>query len=212
MSEVYRTIRREDYQAIKNLIRDTWNIDRFIQSAPTLDGVLTVHLRECLVESTFGRVVVVDGSVEGVILGSIPGQRKAYSRVVHIPYLLFGAVKLVFASRADRRNIAAHLSVFRTYKEMLADRKSDFQGSVTLLAVSKKCRGQGIGKNLLASLHRYFLANSVSSIYVFTDTWCNYCFYDSQGYSLKDSRSIRLRLSKGEVPLTIFLYARDLSE
>lgn len=68
------------------------------------------------------------------------------------------------------------------YKELIRKRENDFQGCIQLFIVSKKYRGLDIGESLVNHLFNYMRKIDVKSLYLYTDTRCNYKFYDIQNF------------------------------
>jgi ribosomal protein S18 acetylase RimI-like enzyme len=64
----------------------------------------------------------------------------------------------------------------------------------------------GIGKRLMNDLKDYFSKMSAESISVFTDSKCNYGFYDSQGFRRIGTKDVVLNMTPEMGPMRIFLY------
>nr|WP_246566699.1 GNAT family N-acetyltransferase [Tissierella simiarum] len=54
--------------------------------------------------------------------------------------------------------------------------------SLTLFAVIEECRGLGVGKTLISYLDEYLKEHNTHNIYLYTDSACNYGFYDNHGF------------------------------
>ncbi len=208
---IYREIEKSDYKGIKSLINTTWNIDSHIRNKKTLDKVLDMYLRLCLMESSYGRVAVKDGSIVGIVLGNANNDKKRYGVLSHALTILVNALTIPFSSKTDRRNIIEYRKIDKAYHELIAGKKNLFEGEVVFLAVSEDFRGFGIGKTLINALKNYFKAFSVKSIYVYTDTSCNYGFYDSQGFILSGVKDVNMKRDSEPFQLTVFMYSYELS-
>lgn len=88
--------------------------------------------------------------------------------------------------------------------------RQHFDGELVFLAVSSACRGLGVGKTLVNNLMNYFEIEAVHSIYLYTDTKCNYRFYDSQGFGCLEEKKVNLTLNSKAEDLHIFLYGRNI--
>lgn len=86
----------------------------------------------------------------------------------------------------------------------IAGKENSFEGCIQLFIVSKESRGLGIGKKLLSYLFEYMKSREVNSMYLYTDTRCNYKFYDSQNFKfLSEKELIFDSINK---KLDVFLY------
>ena len=65
-------------------------------------------------------------------------------------------------------------------KELLTRCPTDYQGELAFFAISQKCRGKGIGKALFQKVVEYMRSQKIQKFYLFTDTSCNYGFYEHQ--------------------------------
>ena len=74
--------------------------------------------------------------------------------------------------------------------------------------MSKESRGLGVGKTLISHTFDYMKLFDVESLYLYTDTRCNYGFYDSQNFKRVSEKNVYFDcLNKS---LGIFLYSYKL--
>jgi len=59
---------------------------------------------------------------------------------------------------------------------------------------------------LLSNLCDYLKANSTKNIYLYTDSTCNYGFYDSQGFKRIDEKLITITCENKPISINVFLY------
>lgn len=65
---VYRPYKRSDYDILKNIVRKTWNYDKF--AGPKIaDKMARIALNSCLANQTFTNVAVAGGVPVGVVMG-----------------------------------------------------------------------------------------------------------------------------------------------
>lgn len=76
------------------------------------------------------------------------------------------------------------------YEELLAPFKDYFDLGLVFLVLDAKTQGFGIGKKLYLYVQDYLKAQNCKHTYVYTDTWCNYKFYEALGFSLKAKSQI----------------------
>ncbi|WP_461612487.1 N-acetyltransferase [Clostridium sp. Marseille-QA1073] len=157
-------------------------------------------------DSSFGKVAVKDGTVVGIILGHAKGDKKCYGFLRHIFKIAFQSFSILFHPKKDRQCVIEYLKLFKTYKELMKNREHLFAGNIVLLALSKECRGLGVEKALMYNLFEYFKSKSEKSIYVYTDTACNYGFYDHIGFNPIDFKEVTINLKPATIKETVFLY------
>lgn len=56
-----------------------------------------------------------------------------------------------------------------------------FGGELVLLILSEKARGHGLGKRLFSGACDYLRSKGAKSMFFYTDTDCNFGFYDAMG-------------------------------
>ena len=83
--------------------------------------------------------------------------------------------------------------------------KKQLDGEITLLAADPNLRGQDIGSQLMAAIEKQVPGKR---LYLFTDSDCNYQFYDHRGFTQDKEEAITLTLRKQQYPLTAMLYSR----
>ncbi len=74
--------------------------------------------------------------------------------------------------------------------------------------VSKESRGLGVGKALISQTFDYMKDFNVESLYLYTDTRCNYGFYDSQNFKRLNEKKVYFDSLNDS--LDIFLYSYKL--
>ena len=101
-----------------------------------------------------------------------------YSFLLEIKLIL--TVFSLLCSKEGREILRAFLRVARIDRELL-HHCSAYDGELVFFVVSRTCRGRGVGKTLFQSAMEYMRSQKISSFYLFTDTSCNYGFYEHQG-------------------------------
>ena len=72
--------------------------------------------------------------------------------------------------------------------------------------VDSACRGKGIGKLLFESAILYMKEQNLDSFYLFTDTSCNYGFYEHHGMIRKGEKKCILDMNGKSVEMNFFIY------
>lgn len=205
MSEIiYRELDKKDYNTIKNLIGEAFGFNECIKDKIFLDSLLTSYLQDCILESSFSKVAEKDNKVIGIILGKANKDNtkliKEYSPLINDPTELESIMEI----KENKAIISEFLKIKDTYTEIIEGRKNNFQGCIQLFIVSKESRGLGIGKALVTHLFNYMRSMNVQSLYLYTDTRCNYGFYDRHDFKRLNEKEIYFDSLKEK--LNVFLY------
>ncbi|WP_315169021.1 GNAT family N-acetyltransferase [Metaclostridioides mangenotii] len=207
---LYRKIRKSDFKEVESIINKSFDLYKYVDNPIVLKYFLKTYLYSCLVEQTFNCIAEKDGKVVGVILGQ---SKKEYQYIKHLPYLLFlgfYSSLMITTAKLFKCDINQYKILSKTYKELLLDSEKDFDGVLTLFAVSQECQGYGVGNELLNYLFQYLKHKSTNNIYLFTDTTCNYGFYDSHGFIRQGDKSITITRENELFTLNIFLYGINI--
>lgn len=204
---VYRNLVQTDYDRIKELISEAFGFGEFIKDRVFLDSVLNIYLQDCILGSSFSKVAEKDNKVVGIILGHAQKDKKRLKKAHNTLSLMASELKLMFSSKEHKKSIKEFSKIEDIYAEIIQGKKDDFQGSIQLFIVSQESRGLGVGKALVQHLSTYMKSMDVKSLYLYTDTRCNYEFYDSQNFKLLNEKEVYFDSLKEE--LGIFLYGYD---
>ena len=95
---------------------------------------------------------------------------------------------------------------------MLSACKEKYKGELAFFAISEKCRGKGLGKKLFQTVVDYMKSQDISNFYLFTDTSCNYPFYEHMGLTRRCEKKqiIDIKGEKGD--MTFFIYDYQIGE
>lgn len=207
MDVKYRNVRKEDYNDIKQLICEGFKFKDFIKDEKFLKEILNLYLNGCLIDSSNSVVAVKDGRVIGIILTKAKLDKTKITSYKNAISALKSFLKINLVKGENKKALKTFSKIQKVYKEFIADRKDLYDGSINLFIVSKSARGLGIGKKLLEHSFRYMRRNACKKIYLYTDTICNYGFYDSQGF--KRVKETQMQFDEKN-KLGIFLYEYDL--
>ncbi len=75
------------------------------------------------------------------------------------------------------------------------------------MAADPNIHGKGIGSYMMKELEQ---REAGKLLYLFTDSNCTYHFYEHRGFDKVESQDIMLQLGKREVPLTCFLFSKQM--
>ncbi|MEG2788680.1 MAG: GNAT family N-acetyltransferase [Romboutsia sp.] len=202
---LYRELVRDDYERIKELICEAFGFDDFIENKILLDSILTIYLQGCIMDSSFSRVAVKDNKVIGIILGKAKNDKHSLRKMHNSVSFLLNASKLLIPTKENKKLSKEFSKIKNAYKEIILGKEDDFEGCIELFIVSHESQGFGVGKTLVSDLFDYMKTMNVNSLYLYTDTRCNYGFYDSQNFKRINEKKIHLDSVKSD--LNVFLYS-----
>ncbi len=202
----FRELRKEDYDQIKKIINETWNFDSFSDHSGQVRNALEIYLRNCLLQQNYSRVALDKGVPVGLILGRINRDFKPLKQIPHLFALIWAGLKFSLRIFAGKKFIQQAREERRVYDKLLRERKRVFDGEVVLFIVSPNERGRGLGKKLIFEFLDYCREKNLNCIYLFSDTSCNYGFYDSNGFLRTGELTARDFSKEGSNSMRVFLY------
>ncbi len=203
---IYRKISKKDYNYIKNMMNRNFYLYEYIEDKRILEPFLNSYLYNCLAEKTFSMVAEKDGETVGVILGNTKKDYKTYKAIFNIIKYYYYVLLVFIKSKIYKTDIKQYKGITQIYDELMKKANKNFDGVLTLFVVSENCQGYGIGKNLLSYFFEYEKQNNSKNIYVYTDSKCNYKFYDSQGFNKINEDIFKVKTNNSQFDLNIFLY------
>lgn len=202
---LYRNLTKQDYNTIKEIIGDAFGFNNLINDTKFLDIMLNSYLQSCILESSYCKVAEKNNKVIGIILGHADKDNKKIGSL-HNKLGFLSSMMKIFVSKKENKTLLRDLSKIQdTYNEFIEDKKGDFQGCIHLFIVAKEARGLGVGKSLLNQLFNYMNSMEVTSLYLYTDTRCNYGFYDSQNFQRIKEKEVYFDTFNSN--LNIFMYS-----
>lgn len=199
---ILREFRKEDTEALENIVKEAWHYEEFT-SPRVAKKLAAVFFHSCLANQTYTQVAVWDGAPVGVIMGKNIALHRCPPRY---RLRLWRKVLSLYCSKEGRKTVKIFGSVSNIDQELLRAYGNYAQGEVAFFAVDAKLRGKGVGKKLFQSLLEYMKSQNISTFYLFTDTSCNYGFYEHQGMERKQEKEHRFQLNHKEQDMKFFLY------
>lgn len=198
----YREFQENDTASIADIIREAWNYDKF-SSPKTAKKLSLLFLHSCLANQSYTQVALLDDVPVGVIMGKADKVHKCplKYRVKQVLSLLS-----LYLSKEGRDVMKTFGSVSRIDKELLKECRQSYQGELSFFAISSQSRGKGIGKHLFQSLINYMDSLDIPRFYLYTDTSCNYGFYDHQGMTRRAQKDTTFYIEHQTAEMSFFLY------
>lgn len=89
---------------------------------------------------------------------------------------------------------------------LLKSTRTNFDGELAFFVVDGNQRGSGVGKQLYQQFLDYMTSENLKTFFLFTDTTCNYGFYEHQG--LKRLAEETLDLPQLQENMHFYLYGK----
>ncbi len=202
MQITLRDYQKEDSKELQTIVRETWHYDEFC-SPKTAAKLAGVFLSSCLTNYTFSRVALLNKKPVGIILVKNTALHKC-----PLKYRLkqIKSILSLYLSKEGRKVSKIFGSVNGIDKQLLADVNKVYPAELSLFAVDCSCRGKGIGKKLFNAALEYLKEQEINAFYLFTDTSCNYGFYEHQGMVRRCEQEHLFNIKGQHAKMNFFIY------
>lgn len=197
-----RSYKSDDEKEVKKIIREAWHYDDFC-SAKTADKMAAVFLYSCLANQTFTLTAEIDGAPAGIIMAKNIKKHRCPLKY-RIKQIL--SIISLYMSGEGRRTSKIFKNVSGTDKELLNNCNTSYQGEVAFFAISSKYRGHGLGKLLFDKMLSYMKQENINDFYLFTDTSCNFGFYEHQGMKRRQEKKAYITAGDQTREMDFFIY------
>lgn len=199
-----RPIKKDDYQAIHQMIGQEWHQDLYQVDKTLADAYVNFDVNACLQASTFGRVAEIDGQVLGVVMGRDLSQNPTLGSLAKD--LNKSLAILLQAPDEVRKELTDFYHLEKgTYKQLVDDSPYDYDGEVTLFILSPEARGKGLGSKLFDAVVNYLDSQNCQNFYLYSDDACNFGFYDHRGLCQRQAIDVKPGQDQG---FKYYLYDR----
>lgn len=210
----FRKIKAADYPKIEQLIYETWDYKKYCLKEKSAKYMSKIFLYQCLIEHTFSKVAVYEDEVIGVILGRCQKRKKEEQevhnkkskRITKYYFRLFWNIFLFSLSKDGRNNSRLGDIIAQVDKRLYQKCQISFEGELVFFVVDERLRGLGVGKQLFNYFRDYMKYQKTKNFYVFTDTTCNYRFYERQGFERLAEETVKLSTCNGDFYEDFFIY------
>lgn len=198
----FREFQNQDSKIIEEIIIEAWNYNRLC-STKVAHKMAKVFLSSCLTNQTYTQVALLNNQPIGIIMAKDSQTHKCplKYRIKQV----FAIISL-YLSKEGRQTSNIFSSVSQIDKDLLKECKKEYQGEVAFFAISSKARGKGIGKKMFCDMLEYMKLQNINDFFLFTDTTCNYGFYEHQGMKRCNEKSQSFLIHGKEEEMTFFVY------
>ena len=175
MVTVIRKFLWRDVLPLSILIERVWNMDAYGDDISM--SAAQAYALTCLSRSTKKYTAFVNGEFAGVLMLWAKGRRKGYGYKGRLQRI----TSYMESLESYPRFAEDFANMERVDEELRKTYAKDIPGEIVLMILSERFRGMGIGKTMFNLACRYFCTNGVDRFFLYTDTDCNYGFYDAMG-------------------------------
>lgn len=202
----YRTVEKKDYPAIGEIINQAFGLYRYVSDEKTLESFKLQYVYSCLSEATYNCVAEKDGEIVGVIMGNAKADYKIYPHLKYLFHTVQNGIKMRYYGRKFKSGIDDYKRLHKIYSGFSKKHNGEFDGVLTLFAVNENCRGLGVGTKLLSRLSEYLKSQNAKRIYLYTDTTCNYGYYEHKGFERLEEQTLAMTKDRKPFQMNISLY------
>lgn len=193
-------LERADREFMLEMILEAWDYRDWVPER-AVRAMGEYYVYELLADSDAAWVARLDGERAGVLAA---GDRRAPAR-----HPIFRLRQRLTGWRLGR--VAEFREFERTQRldgELRAQCPEPFDAELTLLITGRGFQGRGVGGALYAQFERWLRGRGLSSFYLFTDSSCDFAFYERRGVRRLASRMFYWPDEAGEprFPEEYYLY------
>jgi hypothetical protein len=196
---VFRPTCPSDYRPLAEMIDREWDFHLYSEKKG-LD-MAEYYLLHCMHGSNEALTLLVDGDVAGVLV-----IREAGDDTLDFSSDLARALDSIKDDPQFDRCEGDLEAIYGQYERFALDYKRPEWAELRLVILSEATKGMGLGRRMIDEAGRIASARGKTGLFFFTDTDCNYGFYDHIGAVRVDEGCV---MCMG-VPLRMFAYRLDV--
>lgn len=205
----YVEMTKKDHKDIKRLITEAW-FSEYPFKEKYINLYASGYLNMYLAESDYKMVAKVNDKVVGFIFGNIkkaPFKQRFISKLK----LFFYFIYMLF-SYPGRRGIKITLITNKVNNKLLKPFKKTLKNELILFIVDEKYRNHGIGSTLEKMYTQALKEKGIKNVYLFTDTYSNYSYYEHRGYERKGALPVDFNSKNTDIdPVSeYYIYIKEL--
>lgn len=204
---IYRAVKRKDHKLIKEELKKLWQLDTMSLNPRIIDKIVScnfIHILRC---ADYAEAAICDEKTAGIFFARTSGKRDFFKNIYYLPAELYLSAMLKLSGE---KIVSEYKKIENAFKTMYSQLNKKFDGEIILFLVSESFKRKGIGKNLIGRYEKKCIKNKIKKIFLFTDTHCNYEYYDKNGFKKECSKQFMITTLNGEVPHETYIYTKQL--
>jgi GNAT superfamily N-acetyltransferase len=197
-----KKLQRKDFGKVIDFAIEGMHFHRYVDNkiALRLYGRYFLYLE--LERASQVLAAYMGGQLVGILMADMKNEPKQYSSFWRKLYVkIFKAIMTVAVKGGPDIYDEANKAMFQKYVNRAIP-----DGEICFLAVDPTIHGKGIGTQLLNELSRH---EKGKLIYLYTDDYCTYQFYEHKGFERVEEKKIEMEIGGKTVPLTCLLYSKQ---
>ncbi|MDO4900097.1 GNAT family N-acetyltransferase [Actinomyces sp.] len=215
----YRPYEPRDAEGVLAIINDAFHIHRYAPRPYLERSAADVFLADCLLSSSYAQVAVANddsasddaGKIMGVLMGRVEGESKLPGQPAAYTKKAASLAWLATAGIPQWNTLRQALDLKHRYPELRQDvlgtGAAALTDEVTVFAVHAACRGHGVGSRLYDDFMEHLRDHGRTDFFLYTDSLCNYEFYEDRGMVRAAAREQRLEVPGLPERVGVYLYA-----
>lgn len=203
---VFEDYNKSHSEKLFDIIRKTWNYDQ-VASPKIARKLSVIFLYSCLAQQTFTKVALIDNVPVGVIMARNKSKEKSN---IKYKFKQFMAIISLLISKEGRQTSKIFKGVSDTDAVLLNEANRDYSGELVFFAVDSDCRGMGLGQKLFSKAKEYMKSDGMNDFYLFTDTTCNFGFYEHNGMTRRGEKRKKVEVDGQMADMKFFIYDFNL--
>ena len=209
-----KKFKRKHLMECSKIMAPTWALSKNLPLVKEHEKVCFFIMKYYFIKSSYKIVVFNDKTILGFLTADYV--LKNFSRLFYkiksyFDFIVFKFqlwVFLLFKKNDEKKQISDFFKALLVKKVVPIDSRACSE--IVSLFVKTSCQGLGLGRKLLDTLLSVCKKNKIESIYLFTDTDCNYKYYDNMGFKNILTYSGTIGVSSKEENAFSFLYKLNL--
>ncbi len=201
---ICREYTENDLPFLTDIVIKVWGFDDIL-SEKNAKLIAELNLYSFLNTATFAKVALKDKRPVGFLIGKIINSKQNN--------IYKNKIKEIKSKMSKNIEGIVSLLVYKKIKSinnnLYKQANKNYDAELSFFAVSKDYQGLGIGKALFEEFNNYLKENNINNLYLYTDTYCNYKFYEHFGMHKIKEKHFSIPFTK-KFDIDFYLYDKDL--
>ena len=200
----YREYIENDFPILTDIVIKAWGFDNIL-SEKNAKLTAQLNLYSFLNTATFANIALKDEIPIGFLIGKITNSKTND--------LYKNQIQKIKSKMSKNIEGIISLLVYKKIKSinnnLYKETNKNYDAELSFFAVSRDCQGLGIGKALFQQFNDYLKENNINNLYLYTDTYCNYKFYEHLGMHKNQEKHFSIPFTK-KYDIDFYLYDKEL--
>ena len=202
-----RNFRFKDTFKTAKAVSDAWNLETEIKNKYVLKFTCLAYLYFMLAKSNYVKLLFENNKIAAVLLAR-NDHKTNWFKIFNLIFMLIFSFFLVLTK--DGRNLFNYqLEYNRVLDILMTKNNKEYDGEAVLLFSLPEYKGKGYGSILLNGYKDYMNNLGFFNLYLITDDYCNYKYYDKIGYKLVGTEGDNFNFINMDFFQNLYIYEFD---